>query len=414
MRADDLFRARGRGGDLVHVERRGIGRQDRLGLADRIEPREDLLLEVHLLEHRLDDDVGVLDVGVVGGAADQEHARIHVLLGDAAARDAALVILADHGEALVQRLRVGLQHAHGNAGVGEVHGDAAAHGAAADDRGRLDGLHGRIGRHVGNLGGLALGEEGVALALGLLGADAFDEELALLLHALVEGEGERVLHALDAARRRDHAAGAPRDALARALEQPLRVLGGNHPVPGARERAALGHDLLGEGDRARGEIALDHGVEQAERLGLHGRDRLAAEDHVERGRDPDHARQALGAAGAGRDAQLDLRLAEPRRGVADPVMAAQGQLEPAAHGDAVDRSHDRLRAVLGRLDHRPQVRVLGRRAELADVGAAGEAAPAPDQHQGLDLGVGRGLFHARDQGRAQRLAERVDRRDGAL
>ena len=93
---------------------------------------------------------------------------------------------------------VDLDDGDGDAGVGEVHGDAAAHGAGADDRRLLDVLGRRVGRHVGDLGRLALGEEEVALGLGLGRGDQLAEELALPLDALVERQAHGRLDRLDA------------------------------------------------------------------------------------------------------------------------------------------------------------------------------------------------------------------------
>ena len=61
-------------GDLVDVERRGVRRQHARRLRDAIELRKHLLLEIHALEHRLDDDVGVGEIAVVERAADQRQA----------------------------------------------------------------------------------------------------------------------------------------------------------------------------------------------------------------------------------------------------------------------------------------------------------------------------------------------------
>jgi hypothetical protein len=57
VRADHRLGPAGGGGDLVHVERRGIGGEHRVGLREAVELGEDLLFDGHLLEHRLDDDV---------------------------------------------------------------------------------------------------------------------------------------------------------------------------------------------------------------------------------------------------------------------------------------------------------------------------------------------------------------------
>ncbi len=297
-----------------------------------------------------------------------------------------------------------------NSGIGEVHGDAAAHGAAAEDRGGLDRLHGRVGGDIRDLGRLALGEEGVPLPLGLLGLQALQEILALLGHALVVGQRDRVLDALDAAIGRDHAARLARDAFAGRLEdlgRPLRI---DRQLARLAQRPPLGHEPFGKRDRAFDEVALDHLVEQAQGERRVGRPVCAVQDDRERRRDADQARQALGAAGAGQQPQLDLRQAETRALVADPVVAAERQLEPAAHRRAVDRGDDRFRAVLGGVDHLAQVRGLEGLAELLDVGTAGETASTADQHHGLDVRVFECLHEMFRHALAHRRAHRVDRR----
>ncbi len=59
MRADYAIRAPGRRGDGVHVQRRRVGRQNRLGLTQRIQRREQLTLSVQVLDNGLDDNIGV-------------------------------------------------------------------------------------------------------------------------------------------------------------------------------------------------------------------------------------------------------------------------------------------------------------------------------------------------------------------
>ena len=80
-------------------------------------------------------------------------------------------------------------------------------------------------------------------------------------------------------------------------------------------------------------------------LALNGR---AGHDHLERLLDADDARQALGAAGAGQEAELDLRQAELRGRHGDAVVAGQRHFEAAAERRAVDRGDDRLGAALDR------------------------------------------------------------------
>ena len=52
-------RARDARRDLVDVEIGGVGSEDRAGLGDLVEPAEHLLLHVHILVDRLDDEVAV-------------------------------------------------------------------------------------------------------------------------------------------------------------------------------------------------------------------------------------------------------------------------------------------------------------------------------------------------------------------
>ena len=80
----------------------------------------------------------------------------------AALAHGALVVLADRGDAALQRLGLGLEDRHRDAGVEEVHADAAAHGAGADDADLADLAHRRVLGHVGDLGRGALAEEDVA------------------------------------------------------------------------------------------------------------------------------------------------------------------------------------------------------------------------------------------------------------
>ncbi len=159
MQPQHVLRTRGDRGDFVHVQRRGIRREDRARLADLVEFLEHLLLDRHVFENRFDDDVDVPDVVVAGHAGEQAHALVHRFLGQAPLGDRRRVVLAYDTEPFVERRLVHFQHFHRDAGVGEVHGNAPAHGAGADQRGGFDFAHRRVLRYVGDLADLALGEE---------------------------------------------------------------------------------------------------------------------------------------------------------------------------------------------------------------------------------------------------------------
>ena len=91
-----------------------------------------------------------------------------------------------------------------------------------------------------------------------------------------------------------------------------------------------------------------HGVDQLHRLGPVELELVALEQKLQRIGRLQHAGDALGAAGAGKQADLDLGQAEPRLRVVggDAVMAGQRQLEAAADRGAVDRRDPRLAAGL--------------------------------------------------------------------
>ena len=95
VRADDVRRPPRRGGDLVDIEGRGVGRQDGARLAQAVELAEHRLLDVHLLEHRLDDDVRLAHGGQVERSLDQRHPCVHRRLLQPALGDGRRVVPAD-------------------------------------------------------------------------------------------------------------------------------------------------------------------------------------------------------------------------------------------------------------------------------------------------------------------------------
>ena len=86
----------------------------------------------------------------------------------------------------------------------------------------------------------------------------------------------------------------------------------------------------------------DNFVDEANAKGFRGVDDGAREDHFERGAGADEARQALGAAVSGDEAELDLGLAEARGGGGDAEGTGHGEFAAAAEGEAVDAGDDGL------------------------------------------------------------------------
>ena len=109
MHADHVLRPPGRGGDRVDVERRRVGREDGAGLRDAVERREHLLLDLHVLEHRLDDEIGVAQIVVGERRPQQRHVPRDAVVREPASLRRALVVRADRRHALVERAGVHLE-----------------------------------------------------------------------------------------------------------------------------------------------------------------------------------------------------------------------------------------------------------------------------------------------------------------
>ena len=132
VQAEHVLRPRGRGRDLVDVEIGGVGGEDRARLGDLVELAENLLLDLHILEHGLDDQVAIGEVLELERRLQQPHRAFDLLGGHPPLGRGRLVILAHHAGAAVERVLRHLDDRHRDAGAEEVHRDAAAHRAGAD------------------------------------------------------------------------------------------------------------------------------------------------------------------------------------------------------------------------------------------------------------------------------------------
>ena len=133
-------------------------------------------------------------------------------------------------------------------------------------------------------------------------------------------------------------------------------------------------------------------------MGLDRAQRRAGEEHLERDSPRDQAREALGAARAREQSELDLGDAEPGGVGRGAEVAREGQLEPAAERGAVDGGHRRFGVPLepvediGEGAHEPgEPGGTVEPGELVDVGAGAERAPLaghderPHRVVGLEL-----------------------------
>ncbi len=168
--------------------------------------------------------------------------------------------------------------------------------------------------------------------------------------------------------------------------------------------------------RGADEIGLRHDlVDQLHRLGAIDLELLALEQELQRVAGRDHARHALGAAGAGEQADLHFRQAEPRLRIVgdDAVMAGEHQFEAAAHAGAIHRGDPRLaagfqaaveqRQLAAFLEHHPgggflafafeQIGIdVAEALQHGEVGAAAEGVLARGDDRALDLLVARHLL----------------------
>jgi hypothetical protein len=108
-----------------------------------------------------------------------------------------------------------------------------------------------------------------------------------------------------------------------------------------------GGDGLGDGLGAGEEVCGgDDVVDEAEAEGFGGVDDLGREHHAEGGAGADEAREALGAAIAGDEAEFDFGKTETGFVTGDAESAGEGEFAAAAEGDAVDGGDDGLAGAL--------------------------------------------------------------------
>ena len=409
MQADHVLRA-GRGvGNRVDVQVGGVGGQHGAGLADAVQFLEHGLLDFQVFEHGLNHQVHVLQVVVAGRSGVARHDGGLALFGQAALGDQAVVDLFHIGLAPGDGLGIALDHDHGVAGVQRRHGDAGAHGAATDD-GQLGKGTRCGGLGFGDLGGLALGEEGMDQALALGAFQALHEQGALMGQALLERQVHGGLGALDDLQRR---------------EQATRLLGG---VDGQGFQLGQGPDLVGDldvagaahwgagrqqaagiGQAGGGHVVTVHQLVHQTRCGSGlGRQVLAAEHQLGGGLHAHHARGTLGAAGAGQQAKVHFGQAQQRLGQCQAVVGRQRNFQATAQGGAVDGGHHQLGAGFNRVADLGQRGGHGGLAEFTDVGAGDEGLALTDDQQGLHGRIGRGLFHGGQQTGAHGLTQCID------
>ena len=297
----------------VDVEIGRIGCENCTLCGEAIEIAEYLFLDIHFLEHSFDNDVSIRHRCKIGAAFHQLVAALHLGIAQAPALERGAVVLSDHVEPAGQCFFRGFDDGHRNAGIGEAHGDAAAHGAGADDGGTLDIVGLCIFRQVGDLGRRALGEEYMALGFRLIAILQLNELVVFEFQSLVDRQVDSRAQDFDRRSRRVQAA------------RPFSVWGNQFvefgtvafhasefalEISGPTQRRLIGNKFAGKCDCCGGHVAIDNGIDQAGLQRRIGADRFAGQDHRQRLFHSDQAWQPLRAAGAGNEPELDFRKAQ--------------------------------------------------------------------------------------------------------
>ena len=276
MQADDALGTGGGRGDRVGIEIAGVGGEDGVVADDAVEAPEQAGLDLEIVEHGFDDEIGGGELaGVVGhlepGDAVVAHggcepARLDRLVEDAG--DALAALVGGVGRLLDADDPV--------AGREHRDRDAGAHQAGADDADRFDAARGHALQLL-DLAGLPLGEEDVAQCRRLGGIAQAQEGGALV--------GEAVFQ-IGLGRGLDEADGLGGGGLAARLGQDLLGDGfdGGRIGSGHVQHAGAAQRLLGKfadkGDRVFDRL-LRNAVGEPERHCLGRLDRAAAADQVD-------------------------------------------------------------------------------------------------------------------------------------
>ncbi len=133
-------------GEAVDRDRRGVAREDRGRRGDGVDLVPEALLDLEVLEHGFDDDVGVGRATEVGGGLDPCERGVALVLGEATLRDRAVQVAGDPIAACLGAREIGLVQRDRQADGGVDLGDPMAHQPGARHEHPLDlGRHGSDG-----------------------------------------------------------------------------------------------------------------------------------------------------------------------------------------------------------------------------------------------------------------------------
>ena len=209
-----------------------------------------------------------------------------------------------------------------------------------------DTLEGRHAQH------LALAEEGVTHGARLAAVHQRQERRALARQPIGERQRDCQRDRLGSLDRRELPARLLAHRRHRRLERG-RVICGHRQRTGAAQGPA--DQCAREAGRLRPQVALRDPIRDTERQRLPRRHLAAARDHVERSGQADQARQSLGGAGAGDEAQLHLGQTDARIRRHDTRVARQRRAMPQYAVGHLER----VAAIERRLDAWPAFQLAG-------------------------------------------------------
>ena len=350
--ADEIGRLAPRLGEAGDRQRGCVGAEDHIVADYGFGGLGDIGLDLAGFEHRFNDQVAAGQIGIVRSRLDAikddlRLGRIHALLGQPVGG----ILLA-----LFRRRQVAVEQHDLDAGLRRHHGHARAHQASAQHADLLR-RHGRnaLGTTRALFGGLFRNKQaadhvaglGIGNDLGEIFGFNTDGRVHRHLGAFIDSAQDRLgrvhviagIHVRHGGAAHEHLRESGVERGGRAARH-LEILG----IPRLHTASGVGlHPRLGGGDDL---IGGHHGLRDAKAQGLLRAHVLALQQVHQRRLDAHQARQALGATGAGEQADHDFRQAERDLGIVGnhPVMAGEDEFEPAAQCQAIDGRRDRLAA----------------------------------------------------------------------
>ena len=203
MQPDDIFGPRCHGCDCIDVQIRSVGRQDHVGSAYRIQPGEDLLFNLHVLEHRLNNHIGIGKISIVRCALEATgHNGIVLALAQFVAFDRSHQQFRDGRTCALAGIFIALGEGYTQPRQQGADRYACTHRAATNDpdSGELPRPH---ALDLGKLADLTFAEERVDQGHALIRAHQILKQCAFLRKPFGKGQCHRPLNGVDTFLRRD-------------------------------------------------------------------------------------------------------------------------------------------------------------------------------------------------------------------